>query len=67
MDKEIMEKEIHVLAKLTDKLERNDNHFFNLLEVLLQKGMLNQKDLEYIRYHNVKCEDAKNTLSSDKE
>lgn len=30
--------------------ERNDN-FFNLLEVLVGKGILNQEDLHYIRYH----------------
>ena len=30
--------------------ERNDN-FFNLLEVLVGKGILNQEDIHYIRYH----------------
>lgn len=30
--------------------ERNDN-FFNLLEVLVSKKILNQEDIHYIRYH----------------
>lgn len=30
--------------------ERNDN-FFNLLEVLVNKRILNQEDIHYIRYH----------------
>ncbi len=48
MDK-TAEKEV-LMGLLNIAEERNDN-FFNLLEVLVGKGILNKEDLHYIRYH----------------
>ena len=51
---------------LNEMLEINKNQsrvFFNLLDVLVQKGILNLNDLDYIRHHGEEA--ANDTKGTD--
>ena len=43
--------EKEILMGLLNLAEERNAYFFNLLEVLVSKRILNQEDLHYIRYH----------------
>lgn len=43
--------EKEILMDLLNLAEKRNDYFFNLLDVLVSKRILNQEDLQYIRYH----------------
>jgi hypothetical protein len=48
-----------VMRMMVNYIDRQNKYFFNLLEVLADKGVLNTNDLIYIREHGMN-EDKKN-------
>lgn len=48
-----------VMRMMVNYIDRQNKYFFNLLEVLADKGILNNSDLIYIREHGIN-EDKEN-------
>ena len=48
-----------VMKMMVNYIDRQNKYFFNLLEVLASKGILNNYDLIYIREHGIN-EDKEN-------
>ena len=53
-----------VMRMMVNYIDRNNEYFFNLLEVLADKGILNNNDLIYIREHGI-SEDKEQTDGND--
>lgn len=46
-----MTNETEIFLSLLNEIQKQNTYFFNLLEVLDKKHIINQTDLEYIRNH----------------
>ena len=46
-----MTNEAVIFLSLLNEIQKQNTYFFNLLEVLGKKHIINQADLEYIRNH----------------
>lgn len=46
-----MTNETEIYLSLLNEIQKQNTYFFNLLEVLTKRHIINQADLEYIRNH----------------
>ena len=48
-----MTNETEIFLSLLNEIQKQNTYFFNLLEVLSKKHIINQVDLEYLRNHGI--------------